>query len=107
MRPVWNAAGMERNRGRLDSAPRSEISAHVKQNLIGFDIVVHPRNFHGFGMRIEHARRKRAHHVATNFEGLMNRRRLMHCAGNRLEILGVERKGVNVSIATDDVEGMM
>src|SRR5439155_16953791 len=72
MRPVWNPARMERNRGGLDSATRSEISAHVKQNLIGLDVDVHPRDFHGLRVGIEHARSECAHHVTANFKGLMD-----------------------------------
>src|SRR5438094_9972286 len=85
MWPVWNSARMERNRGRLDSAARSEISADVKQNLIGLDVVVDPRDFHGLRMCIEHARSKCAHHVSANFERLMDWRRLVHRAGNWFE----------------------
>src|SRR5438874_2887665 len=107
MRSVRNPARVQRNRCWFNAAPGSEIPTHVKQDFVGFDIVVHPRNSHGFGMRVEHARRERAHYVAANFKGLMNRRRLMYRACNRLEILGVERKRVNVSIPTNDVEWMM
>src|ERR1051326_3307478 len=107
MRAVWNATRMERDRGRLDSATRSEISAHVKKNLVGFDIVMHPGNFHCFGMRIEQTRRERAHNITTDLKCLMNRRRLMNRTRDRLEILRIECERINVSVPADDIEGMM
>ena len=107
MRPVWNSARMERNRGRLDSAARSEISADVKQDLIGLDVVVYPRDFHGLRMCIEHARSKCAHDVSANLERLMDWRRLVHRAGNWFEILRVKCERINEPIPADDVERMM
>ena len=82
-----NSARMQRDRAGFDSAARSEISAHVKQNFVGFDVVVDPRNLDRFRMRIEQARRESADDVTANFKSLMDRRRLMHGAGDRLEIL--------------------
>src|SRR6266516_6519043 len=42
MRAVRNAARMQRDRAALDSAARAKIPAHIKQYLVGFDVVVHP-----------------------------------------------------------------
>ena len=81
----------------LDAAARSEISADVKQNLVGFDVVMHPRDLDRFGMRIEKARRERADDIAANLKGLMDRRRLMDRAGDRLEILRVECERIDDS----------
>jgi hypothetical protein len=58
-------------------------------------------------MVIEHPRRERADHVTAHLKGLVDRRRLVHRAGDRLEIRRVEREGVEVSIPTECVEGMM
>src|ERR1700732_4538876 len=107
MRPVRNPARMQGDRRRLNAAARSEISTHIKQNLIGLDVVVHPRNLHGLGMRIEKPWRKCANNITANFEGLMDRRGLMHGARDRFEVLGVERKWIHVAIPSNDIEWML
>src|SRR5260370_39931562 len=58
-------------------------------------------------MRIQESRRERADNVTADLKCLMDRRRLMHGAGNRLEILRVKREWINVAIPADDVERMM
>src|SRR5207302_10331625 len=107
MRPVRNSEPMQRDRSPLDSTPRPELAAHIKQNFIRLDVVVHPRDLYRFGMRIEQPRRERADDITTDLECLMNRRRLVHGAGDRLEILGVKSEWVNVSIPANDIERMM
>src|SRR5439155_12887404 len=107
MRAVRNAARMQRDRAALDSAARAKIPAHIKQYLVGFDVVVHPWNLDRFGMRIEHARRERADHVATDLERLMDRRRLMDRACNRLEVLGVEGERIEITVPSHRIEWMM
>ena len=107
MRAVRNAARMQCDRTAFDPAARTEISAHIKQNFVRLDVVVHPRNFDRFRMRIEKARRKGADDVATNLKRLMDRRRLMHRAGDRLEILRVERERIKIAIPADGIERMM
>src|ERR1043166_6661276 len=107
MGPVRNTARMQGGRGRLDSLSRSEISTDIKQNFVRFNVVVDPRNFHRFRVRIEQTRRERADDVAANLECLMDRRRLMDGAGNRLEILCVECEGINVTVPSNDIEGVV
>src|SRR5437016_14366872 len=107
MRTVRDAARVKGDRTALDAASRSEVSADVKQNFVSFDVVVHPRNFYRFRMRIEHPRRERADNIATHFKGLMDGRRLMDRARNRLEILGVKSKGIEIPIPAERVERMM
>src|SRR5438552_7364164 len=58
-------------------------------------------------MRIQESRRERADNVTADLESLMDRRRLMHGAGNRLEILRVKSEWINVAIPADDVERVM
>src|SRR4029450_2195999 len=70
MRPVRNSARLPGNPPALDAPPRTEISADVKQNLISFHIVVHPRDLDRFRMRIEEARRERADNVRAHLQGL-------------------------------------
>src|SRR5262249_35562077 len=107
MRPMWNSTRMQRNRTTLDPAPGTKISAHVKENFVGLDVVVYPRNFYRLRMCIEHSRRKRAHHISANLKGLMDRRRLVHRSGDRFEILRVEGERVEIAIPTDRIERMM
>src|SRR4029453_10814546 len=99
-----DTARMQCDRTAFDSAARPKISADVKQNLIRLHIVVHPRNFYGFGMRIEQSRSERANDVTANFKRLMDRRRLMDRSGNRLEILGVESERIEITIPPDHIE---
>ena len=58
-------------------------------------------------LRIEEARRKCANDVAADLKGLMDRRRLMHCASDRFEILRVERERIQITVPTDGIERMM
>src|SRR5439155_21168548 len=58
-------------------------------------------------MRIEQTRRERAHNIATNLKRLMDRRRLVNRAGDRLEILRIKREWIDVTIPADYIEWMM
>ena len=58
-------------------------------------------------MRIEHARRKSAYDISANLKCLMDRWRLMHRAGDRLEILCVESERIEIAIPADHIERMM
>src|SRR6266480_5674964 len=107
MRAVRNPARMQCDRTTLDAAARTEIATHVKEDLIGFDVVVHPRNPYRFWMGIEHARRESADNVASNLERLVDWRRLMYRAGDRLEILRIECERIKIPIPADRIEGMM
>ena len=55
-------------------------------------------------MGIEQARCKSANDVTANLKCLMDRGRLMHGSGNRLEILGVESERIKITIPTDHIE---
>src|SRR5215212_5605347 len=107
MRAVRNTARMQRDGTSLDTAARTEISAHVKEHFVGFNVVVHPRNLYRFRMIIEHPRRKCADYIPPDFKRLMNRRRLMNCTGDRFKISGVEREWVDKAIPPHHVEWMM
>src|SRR4030095_12100856 len=104
VRAMRDTARMQCDRTAFDSAARPKISANIKQDLIRLHIVVHPRNFYGFGMRIEQSRSERANDVTANFKRLMDRRRLMDRPGDRLEILGVESERVEITIPPDHIE---
>src|SRR6267378_2292135 len=68
---------------------------------------MHPWDFYGFRVRVEHARCKRANNISTNLECLMDRWRLMNRACDRLEILRVERERIEIAVPADRVEWMM
>src|SRR5262249_15646178 len=96
MRTVWDPARMLRNRTSLDATWGTEVTADIEQDFIRFHIVVHPRDLDCLRMGIEKARGKGADDIAANLKGLMNRRRLMHGAGNRLKVLRVKGKGIDI-----------
>src|SRR5437667_6984005 len=97
MRPVRNPARMQRNRSWFNPATRPEIAAHVKQNFVRLNVVVHPRNSYGFGMRIEHPWSESADNVTADFKCLMDRRGLVDRASDRLEVLRIKRERINVA----------
>src|SRR5215470_5087359 len=104
MWPVRDPARMQRNRSWFNPATRSEIAAHVKQNFVRLDVIVHPRDSDGLWMCIEQARRKCADDITANLESLMDRRRLVDRASDRLEILRVKRERINVAVPADHIE---
>src|SRR5437763_4199010 len=103
MRSMRDSARMQGDRGRLNPLSRSEISADVEQDLVRFHIVMNPGDLHCFRVIIEHPRSECADHVAPDFESLMDRRRLMDRAGNRLEVPGVKGEWINVTVPTHDI----
>src|SRR4030095_3857952 len=107
MRPVRNSPRMQRDGSRFNPTTRPEIAAHVKQNFICLNVIVHPRNPNSLWMRIEHAWCKCAHNTTANLERLMDRRLLVDRAGDRLEVLRIKGEWINVTIPADHIEWMM
>src|SRR6266581_4695836 len=107
MRAMRNPARMQCDRTAFDATTRSKISADIKQNLIRLYVVVHPRNLHCLGMIIEEARCESADDVTTNLKRLMDRWRLVHGSGDRLEILCVKREWIEITIPANCIERMM
>src|SRR4029453_10422403 len=58
-------------------------------------------------MRIQQARRESTNDISADLKCLMDRRRLMDRAGDRLEILRVESERGEIPIPTDRIERMM
>src|SRR5438045_9477670 len=58
-------------------------------------------------MSIEEARCESADDVTTNLKCLMDRWRLVHGSGDRLEILCVKREWIEITIPADCIERMM
>src|SRR5262245_24336080 len=107
MRPVWNPARMQRNRSWFNPATRSKIAAHIKQNFVRLNVVVHPRDPNRLWMRIEQTWRKGADYITANLKCLMDRRRLVDRYVDPLEVLSIKRERINVAIPSDDIERMM
>ena len=65
------------------------------------------RNLDRFGMCVEVSWREGANDKSGGFKSLLNWRRLMNSAGDRLEIIGVEGEGIGHAVPADDVERVM
>jgi hypothetical protein len=55
---------------------------------------------------VDLARQEVADDEVVALEDLVDRRRLVHLAGDRHEVLDVERVGVQAAVPPDDVEGV-
>ena len=87
-----------------DAPARHEVAFHVVDDFVGIDVGVVVRRRNRERVVVEQARHERAHHEARAVERLMHRRRLMHAAGDRLEVVDVERERPQVTVPADDVE---
>jgi hypothetical protein len=105
---VWavrDAVGVQRERRFLDTATAAELPANVVEHLVRFDIAVGEGHLHRIRMVIQEPRGERADDEATvALEGLVDGRRLVDGAGDRLEIVRVERERVDATVPADDVE---
>src|SRR5262249_33539226 len=62
------------------------------------------RRRHRLGVEVVRARTERADDEAVALERLVHRRRLMNAPDDRLEVVDVERPGIEVSVPANDVE---
>src|SRR5438046_10199607 len=107
MRAVRNAARMESDGGFLDALAAGKMAANVEEDFIRLNVGMSPRNADGFGMGVQHARSERAHDKSRSVECLMDRRRLVKCPGDRLEIIGIECVWIKHAIPADHIARMM
>ena len=107
MRAVRDAVRVNGERRRLDAAARHEVALDVVDHFVGIDVRVVVRRRNRQRVIVEQARHERTQHEARAVERLMHRRRLVHPAGDRLEVADVERERPQVSVPADDVERMM
>ena len=107
MRAVGDAARVERERRLLDPATAAEPAADVIEHLVGLHVRVGVGHLDRLGVRVEHPRRERAEHEPGRVERLLHRRRLVDRAGDRLEVVGVERVRIDHAVPADDVERMV
>ena len=107
MRAVRDAVGMQRDRAELDPLPAHELARGVVEHLVRVDVAVVVRRGHRLGMEIVRPRAERADDEAVALEGLVHRRRLVHAPDDRLEVVDVERPGIELAVPPDDVERMV
>ena len=109
MRAVRDAGGVDADRCTAEFLPSAEIriAAHVERHFVRLGVAVHVRHLDRVADDVQLPRRERADDEAVALERLMNRRRLMDRAGERLEILRVERERINDPVPADDVERML
>ncbi len=98
---------MVRDRPVLDSLPAHELAGGVEQHLIGVHVAVVVRRGDRLGVEIVRARAERADDEPVPLEGLVDRRRLMHAADDRLEVVDVERPGIELTVPPHHVERVM
>ena len=79
----------------FDTSPTPELTGHVVEEFVRFDIAVRIRNLDGLRMGIEHPRCKGAYDEPVGLERLMDGWGLMDHPGNRLEIQSVEGEWID------------
>ena len=98
---------MEGDGTRFDPSATPELSSNIVQDFIGFDVAVSIRDFDRLGVRIQHSRSKGTDYKTGRLKGLMDRRRLMDRAGDRLKVVRIEGKGIHHAIPTHDIKRMI
>ena len=108
MVPGCGPCGMPRgcsvNDASSTPAAAAEPAADVVQHLVGLHVRVGVRHLDRLGVRVEHPRGERADDEPGRLERLVDRRRLVDRAGDRLEVVGVERERVDHPVPADHVE---
>ena len=85
-------------------AAAAKSAAHVIDHLVRLDVGMRVRHLDRFGVGVEHARGECAQDESSCFKRLVNRRRLVDGAGDRLEVVGVERERIEIAVPADRVE---
>src|SRR6478752_6952518 len=107
MRAVRDPIRMQRDRAELDPLPAHEFARRVVEHLVRIHIAVVVGRGDRFGMEVVRPRAERADDEPVALESLMHRRRLVHAPDDRLEVVDVERPGIELAVPADDVERMM
>ncbi|KFK22380.1 hypothetical protein AALP_AAs73115U000100, partial [Arabis alpina] len=105
-RPVGVAARVQRDRPDPDARAlaRLVVAADVEHDLVGVDVGVVVGHRDRLRVVVDLARAERADHEAARLEDLVHRRRLVDLAGDRHEVLDVERVGVEAAVPAHHVE---
>ena len=106
LRAVGEAGRVQRDRALLDAGAAAGlvVAAGVEQHLVGVDVVVVVRHRDRQRVVVDLARHERADHEVRPLERLVHRRRLVHPAGDRLEVVDRERPRVEAAVPADHVE---
>src|SRR5205814_10150734 len=88
--PVRDAGGMERERGKLHAAAAHEVTGHVVDDLVAVDVRMVVGRRDRERVVVELAGYERADDEVPGLERLVDRRRLVDPAGDRLEVRDVE-----------------
>ena len=101
--PCGIPSGWMRDRPVLDPLPAHELARRVEEHLVGIDVAVVVRRRDRLRMEVERPRAERADHESVALERLVHRRRLVHAADDRLEVVDVERPRIEHPVPPDDV----
>ena len=104
VRAVWDPGGVERERGDVHAAAAHEVAGDVVDDLVAVDVRVVVRRGDRERVVVELAGHERAHDEVPGLEGLVDRRRLVDAARDRLEVRDVEPERPQVAVPADDVE---
>ena len=106
LRPVRVPAGVQRHRPLPDAGPlaRLVVAAAVEHHLVGVDVRVVVGHRDRQRVVVHLARHERADDEAGALEDLVHGRRLVHAAGDGLEVADVEGVRVQAAVPADDVE---
>ena len=97
---------VQRDRADVDPRPlaRLVVPADVEHHLVGVDVRVVVGHRDRLLVVVDLARAEVADHEVGALEDLVHRRRLVDLAGDRHEVLDVERVGVQAAVPADYVE---
>ena len=99
-------ARVQRDRADVDAGAlaRLVVAADVEHHLVGVDVRVVVGHRDRLLVVVDLARAEVADHEVGALEDLVHRRRLVDLAGDRHEVLDVERVGVEAAVPADHVE---
>src|SRR5690348_12025347 len=98
MRTVRDAIRMKGDAPELDALPAHELARGIIQHLVRIDVAVVVGRRDRLGIEVEWPRTEGTDHEPVSFEGLMHRGRLMNPSDDRLEVVDVERPGIEVAV---------
>jgi hypothetical protein len=109
LRAVRVPAGVQRDRALADARALAGlvVAVDVEHDLVGVDVGVVVGHRDRQRVVVDLARHEVADHEVGALEDLVHRRRLVHPAGDRLEVGDVERVRVEAAVPADDVERVL
>ena len=109
LRAVRVPARVQRDRAAADARALAGlvVAADVEHDLVAVDVGVVVRHRHGQRVVVDLARHEVADDEVVALEDLVHRRRLVHAAGDRLEVGDVEGVRVEAAVPADHVERVL